>query len=359
MVLDPSTKMLLTSKQPIKPKSYYLVPIVLFFILIAFCASSIVYTVLRINQIQTELDSAKELLDLIQPFISIHQRSTEEPQIYEDLIPDNQMYEYYNDDDENYNTSDDYGSNKFMQRKKRSVEIKTEASSEEKLNSDASEGSLPPRKIRYMDDTPDITYNGRHEHVSETNHRSRSGRLRQRQKHQHMEIFDDSYTSTRIVRGRLVAAHFNGNSSRYIVGQHTNYNGNGHLKHTEQRYIDWVPSEWVQSLGMGQNFKMDNGFLTLKESGLFLIYAQVYYLDYHDMNGYRIFKNSDPILQCTTMTHSEGRVIKGNTCYTSGVVYLNEGDRLSVVDIALGRYSLFEKDKSFFGVVQLSDVNMK
>lgn len=58
-------------------------------------------------------------------------------------------------------------------------------------------------------------------------------------------------------------------------------------------------------------------------------------------------------------SHSSGRVQKGNTCFTAGVEYLGEGDRISLGDLSDGRYSLFEPGKSFFGTVKLGDIRAR
>lgn len=59
------------------------------------------------------------------------------------------------------------------------------------------------------------------------------------------------------------------------------------------------------------------------------------------------------------MTHSSERVMKGNTCYTGGAVYLSEGDKIELRDISDSRYSLFEPGKSFFGIIKLGEIKMK
>lgn len=80
------------------------------------------------------------------------------------------------------------------------------------------------------------------------------------------------------------------------------------------------------------------------------------------MNGFTIYKNNneaEPLLQCTTMTHSVARVTKGNTCFTAGVEYLEENNRITLADISDQRYSVFTPEKSFFGVIKLGDVKIK
>lgn len=90
-----------------------------------------------------------------------------------------------------------------------------------------------------------------------------------------------------------------------------------------------------------------------------LLLFQIYYLDEHDTNGYRIHKNSEVLFQCTTMTHSVERVMKGNTCYTGGVAYLSDGDKIRINDLSDSRYSLFEPGKSFFGIIKLGDIKIR
>lgn len=68
-----------------------------------------------------------------------------------------------------------------------------------------------------------------------------------------------------------------------------------------------------------------------------------------------MFKNDNMVLQCTVSLHGGNGVQKGNTCYTAGVEYFADGDKLSLGDILHGHYSLFEPGKSFFGVVKLGD----
>lgn len=182
---------------------------------------------------------------------------------------------------------------------------------------------------------------------------------RRRNRHKvknNLETFDER------PRGRmrlLPAIQFSGDTSKYVFGQHTNYNGNGHLRHLNPTYVDWIANDWVKSINMDQYFQMQDGNLKIKETGLYFVYSQIFYLDEHDTNGYRVYKNKDVILQCTTMTHSVEIVIKGNTCYTAGLEVLNEGDVLSVQDLGTGRCSIFEPGKSFFGLIKMADIKIK
>ena len=56
-------------------------------------------------------------------------------------------------------------------------------------------------------------------------------------------------------------------------------------------------------------------------AGVYYVYAQINYLDEHDVNAYQVLLNDDPFLLCTVMTHT-GRshtISKANTCYTGDV----------------------------------------
>ncbi|CAH1153749.1 unnamed protein product [Phaedon cochleariae] len=185
----------------------------------------------------------------------------------------------------------------------------------------------------------------------------RDGR-RYRQRNSNLEILDEGHPRTGRIKP-LPSVHYNGDTTKYVVGEHTNYLGNGHLRHHQATFVDWKASNWVDSLGMDSHFSLDQGFVTIQESGLYFVYSQIYYLDEHDTTGYRVFKNDQMILQCTLTIHSVERKLKGNTCFTAGVEHFSEGDRLSLADITPGRLSLFEKGKSFFGLVKLGDIKIK
>lgn len=50
---------------------------------------------------------------------------------------------------------------------------------------------------------------------------------------------------------------------------------------------------------MSRHFTLsENGQLTVQEAGLYLIYAQIHYLDQHDENGFQVLVNDRSILQC-------------------------------------------------------------
>ncbi|KAJ6641109.1 Protein eiger [Pseudolycoriella hygida] len=156
-------------------------------------------------------------------------------------------------------------------------------------------------------------------------------------------------------RVKSIAVHYSGDTSKYANGHHENYEGNGRLRHAGGAYTDWEASPWVNILSMDRFFKLEEGVVTIQENGLYYVYAQIFYHDDHDTNGFVVQHNTQPFLQCTTMTHSHQRVTKSNTCITSGVIYLRNGDTIHLEDLGSQRYTLFEPAKSFFGLIKMGD----
>ncbi|CRL03371.1 CLUMA_CG016265, isoform B [Clunio marinus] len=159
-------------------------------------------------------------------------------------------------------------------------------------------------------------------------------------------------------RMKITAAHFEGDSSSLALGRHHEYQGeegNNKVKLNKNEYIHWQPADWINEHGMDRFFSMDPlGVLTVKDHGLFLIYAQVFYSDDHDVNGYVIEVNNRVRYQCTTMTHTTSRVTKINSCYTSGLIHLRHGDKIQLRDIGNHRSVLLEPSKSFFGLIKIN-----
>ncbi|XP_071441279.1 protein eiger [Hetaerina americana] len=149
-----------------------------------------------------------------------------------------------------------------------------------------------------------------------------------------------------------LALHFDGNTSKYSVG-HRHYAGNGRLRHPDGIFRDWRMKEWSGRFNRQHRLQENDGTLSIRESGIYFVYAQVYYLDDHDINGFLVLVNETPVLQCTTMTHG-GVGTKANTCFTGGMVELHAGDTVLLRDVEALRYSIFEPEKSFFGLFRVA-----
>lgn len=151
----------------------------------------------------------------------------------------------------------------------------------------------------------------------------------------------------------IYATHYGADSRLFSVeDEHT---GNGRVRHNNGIFKAWQPSNWVADLGMNRHFTLaTDGKLTVHEPGLYLIYAQIHYLDQHDENGFHILVNGSPIMQC--MVYSPGLGHKSRTCFTAQATVLHAGDHLILKDVASARYTLFQRDKSFFGLVKFGEL---
>ncbi|KAL0101692.1 hypothetical protein PUN28_019097 [Cardiocondyla obscurior] len=151
---------------------------------------------------------------------------------------------------------------------------------------------------------------------------------------------------------QVYAIHYGADSTLFSTqDEHT---GNGRARHHNGIFRAWQPSEWVVDLGMSRHFTLaGDGKLTVHEAGLYLVYAQIHYLDEHDENGFHMLVNGKPILQC--MVYSPGMGHKSRSCFSAQVTFLQAGDHLVLKDIGSARYTLFQHDKSFFGLVKVGD----
>lgn len=95
----------------------------------------------------------------------------------------------------------------------------------------------------------------------------------------------------------VFAAHYEADMTLFEnTDEHT---GNGRAKHNEGVFKAWRPSDWMGNFGMNRYFILfRDGRLIVHESGIYLVYAQIHYLDEHDENGFHILINGQPILQC-------------------------------------------------------------
>lgn len=151
---------------------------------------------------------------------------------------------------------------------------------------------------------------------------------------------------------QVYAIHYGADSTLFSTqDEHT---GNGRARHYNGIFRAWQPSEWVADLGMNRHFTLaGDGKLTVHEPGLYLVYAQIHYLDEHDENGFHMLVNGKPILQC--MVYSPGMGHKSRSCFSAQAIVLQAGDHVVLKDIGSARYTLFQHDKSFFGLVKVGE----
>ena len=103
------------------------------------------------------------------------------------------------------------------------------------------------------------------------------------------------------------------------------------------------------------DFPLDaaDGSIAVREAGVYLVYAQVTYLNGSDVNSFVVAEDGvvDPFLSCST---SSITTAKSNTCFTSGARFLSSGARVSVRDVDPSRRAVMLPAQSYFGMVQLA-----
>jgi len=153
----------------------------------------------------------------------------------------------------------------------------------------------------------------------------------------------------------LKAIHYVGEIGGGRVPDDRVYEGEGNQQNQDGVFRQWAPARWARRMRMMEEFPLDDeGRASVKKSGLYYIYAQVNYLDEHDVNAFQVYINEDPYLLCTVMTHTRHATTKANTCFTSGVAFLEAEDQILVRDLEPMRNSVIRPAHTFFGLVQLS-----
>lgn len=227
-------------------------------------------------------------------------------------------------------------------------------------NSGTNPTSHPPKK--YHAHTPETISPARHDRLREETtlqpdrHGSTeiaSDRTDRRIKWRNRDVSGNRTDIRRPVQ--VYAIHYEADSTLFSIQD--DYTGNGRARHDNGVFRAWQPSEWVTDLGMNRHFTLaGDGKLTVHESGLYLVYAQIHYLDEHDESGFHVLVNGRPLLQCTA--YSPGTGHKSHSCFSAQVTILHAGDHLVLKDIS-ARYTLFQYDKSFFGLVKVGELRQQ
>lgn len=125
---------------------------------------------------------------------------------------------------------------------------------------------------------------------------------------------------------------------------------------TSGLHKSWRPSKWSRNLHGASlfSFNEETGQVEVPEDGLYLIYAQIEYLDAHIINGFEINVDNEATLSCVVSSHGLKDKKKHNTCHTSGVIYLQRGSMINVRDKEAGRYSLLHSKGTFLGITKIS-----
>merc|ERR1719228_137273 len=144
-----------------------------------------------------------------------------------------------------------------------------------------------------------------------------------------------------------------------VVGlEGPDYEGAGRVRVADSIFRNWTPSRWARRMKMEKRLTLKDGRITVGSPGIYFIYAQINFLDNHDVNAFQVIVNDSPFLLCTTMTHTPHPTTKANTCYTGAVKFLEQGDTIVIKNLEENRFSVMLPSHSFFGVAQLSDMGI-
>ncbi|XP_023172617.2 protein eiger isoform X2 [Drosophila hydei] len=102
-----------------------------------------------------------------------------------------------------------------------------------------------------------------------------------------------------------------------------------------------------------QHFSVQNGILTVHQTGLYYVYAQICYNNTHDQNGFIIFHNNNAFLQCLNTVPTN--MPKVHTCHTGGLIHLQQHESIHLRDIHRDRNVMLRdsNNRSFFGIIKL------
>ena len=129
---------------------------------------------------------------------------------------------------------------------------------------------------------------------------------------------------------------------------------------------NWRLSRWAMRMSADVGFPVtSDGRVGVPSPGLYLVYAQVKmsihhffllsfiqvtYMDKHKYQGYSVLVNDNVAIECQEHRGVEMEMM----CHTSGLLYLEQGDKVSIRDLNEDRIQDVSHGKTFFGLVKLT-----
>lgn len=144
----------------------------------------------------------------------------------------------------------------------------------------------------------------------------------------------------RRARPLITLAHFGASS----------VNATSHSYHGAGEHLEWTPANWMDKLGLNSKYTLDQGTVTVKEPGLYYLYAQVLYESGRSGAGYQILVDDIPILECQLPA-----LRPAPTCLTGGLSYLPRNAKVRVRDLMTNLVTVRRHQNTFFGLVKLMD----
>lgn len=112
----------------------------------------------------------------------------------------------------------------------------------------------------------------------------------------------------------------------------------------------WSSAPWMDKLGLNRKYQLSEGKVTVKEPGLYYIYAQILYENSRFGTGFQIVVDGIPVLQCTLAPSQPS-----NSCHTSGATYLPRNAEVVIRDLEKYMTPVVREENSFFGLIKLLD----
>lgn len=135
----------------------------------------------------------------------------------------------------------------------------------------------------------------------------------------------------------------------HLVKNHSHINEHRATDHT--RWL-WHAADVANrdALNSGLFRLNQRGVLTVNDTGLYFVYAQITYMDQSVNSGFSIMVNGRKHASCSV--HGQYNE-KANTCYTAALVDLDSNAQIEIRDMDTRRAYLPYHEKTFFGLYKL------
>merc|ERR1719239_2034492 len=122
------------------------------------------------------------------------------------------------------------------------------------------------------------------------------------------------------------------------------------LRH-DGRHTHWKLARWARRLGAASSFPLSpGGEVGVPSPGLYMVFAQVSYLEKARQVGFTIEVNDRPKVECSERRGAGMQI----SCYTGGLLYLEQGDKVSLKDSSPASKVDSGHGRTFFGIVKLT-----
>merc|ERR1719209_444685 len=122
------------------------------------------------------------------------------------------------------------------------------------------------------------------------------------------------------------------------------------LRH-DGRHTHWKLARWARRLGAASSFPLSpGGEVGVPSPGLYLVFAQVSYLEKARQVGFTIEVNDRPKVECSERRGAGMQI----SCYTGGLLYLEQGDKVSLKDSSPASKVDSGLGRTFMGIVKLT-----